>query len=395
MFLGVVILCAVAAHAADSITIRKPGDGVKSSLDLGGMRVSGPAGGLFLQTLENDLRRSGWFVVTRTGSGGILVQGTANDSGGSLSVLCEARAAGTSRMRKNYRENSASARRLAHQVADDLVMALKGVRGIASTRIAMIGSRGGRKDLYICDADGGSVVQVTRDGVPCLSPSWSPTGTFLTYTSYRKGFPDVYRIELKEMRRSAIARFPGLNSSAAISPAGNTMALSLSKDGNPDLYVMSAQGGTPTRITRTAHAVESSPSWAPDGSRLAFVSDRSRSPQLYIMSAGGQNERRMTMQGNENVSPDWGPNGKIVYSSRRGGVYQLCILDPATGVSEQITTDGSDHEDPSWAPNGRHIVYTRTSSYRKSLYVLDTLGDPEVRLSPTDGDWSSPAWSRQ
>lgn len=391
---GVIWLCMVYCAMASDVLIVRPGSGNKASVDLSAMKAVGSEGTLFLQTLESDLKRSGWFAVTRSG-GGIRVQGTCGESGGAVAVQCDVRNAGSaeSYLSRSYRDSSGKARRVAHQVADDIVWALKRVKGIASTRIAMVGSRGGRKDLYICDYDGGNIVQITRDGVPCLSPAWAPNGAFLTYTSFRSSYPDVYRIDLDTMRRSRIAGFPGLNSGATVSPSGRSIALTLSKDGNPDIYVMGVNGGAPTRVTRTAHAAEASPSWSPDGLQIVYVSDRARSPQLYIMSSTGVGEQRITLQGSENVAPDWGSSGRIVYSSKRGGLYQLCIFDPASRQTEQITSDGYDHEDPSWAPDGRHVVYTRTSGYRKGLYILDTQGDPEVRLTPTDGDWSSPAWS--
>jgi TolB protein len=323
------------------------------------------------------------------------VSGNCSDNGGQVQARCEVRIASSAavKLSKSYSEAAGQARRMAHRAADDIVYALKGVRGIAATRIALIGVRGGRKDLFLCDADGGGLTQITRDGTPCLSPSWAPDSSFLTYTSFRGGYPDVYRIDLPALRRTRIAGFSGLNSGADVSPDGSRVALALSKDGNPELYVMGASGGEAIRITRTAHAAEASPSWSPDGSQIVYVSDRTRSPQLYVISASGGAERRITLQGSENVAPDWGPDGRIVYSSRRGGVYQLCIVDPGGGNATQLTQDGADHEDPSWAPDGRHIVYTRTSGYHRALYILDTLGDPEVRLLPTSGEWYSASWS--
>jgi TolB protein len=389
LLLGQAMVC-----EASDIVVSKTGTSTKSSLDISGLKASGPAGAVFVQTLESDLKRSGWFTVTRAG-GGVLVSGSCGESGSDVVAQCDVRTSGSpqSLLQKRYVEASAQARRAAHKAADDIVFALKGVRGMAATRIAMIGARGGRKDLYICAADGANLTQITRDGVPCLAPSWGPDGSFLTYTSFRSGYPDVYRIDLSTLRRSRIAGFPGLNSGADVSPTGNRVALTLSKDGNPDLYILGAAGGVLARLTSTSHAAEASPSWSPDGNRIVYVSDRAHSPQLYVISASGGSEQRISVQGTENVAPDWGPDGRIVYSSKRGGIYQLCIADLSSGTTTQCTADAADHEDPSWAPDGRHLVYTRTSGYHKSLSILDTLGDPEVRLISVDGDWSSPAWS--
>jgi TolB protein len=392
---GSVIL--VSSAWGSDIVVRKAGTSNKMALSLAGMKSGGGASALFMQTLESDLKRSGWFSVIRTGSGGIQVSGTCADSGSGMSVQCDVRNYGSPEtyLRKNYRDASAKARWLAHQMADDIVWSVKHVRGMACSRIAVIGSRGGGKDLYACDYDGANLVQITRDGVPCLAPAWGPNAAFLVYTSFKNGYPDVFRIDMSgtSLRRERIAGYRGLNSGADVSPSGSSVCLTLSKDGNPDLYVIGSRGGSPVRVTRTSQAAEASPSWSPDGSRIVYVSDRARLPQLYIADSSGAGERRVTVEGSENVAPDWGPDGRIAYSSKRGGVYHICVLDPSSGHSEQQTADGADHEDPSWAPDGRHIVYTKTAGYRKALYVLDTFDSTEVPLVTSGGDWSGSAWS--
>ena len=123
------------------------------------------------------------------------------------------------------------------------------------------------------------------------------------------------------------------------------------------------------------------------------MSNKTRRPNLYIISRSGGREKKITFTGSENVGPDWGPEGKIVYTSRREGKYHVCVTDPDTGETLQLTSDHADYEDPSWAPDGRHIVCSRIVGYKSELYVLDTLGDPPVRLLHHDGDWYAPAWS--
>jgi len=395
---GVVLATVFTVHfalcGASQVTVVKPSSG-KVGISLVGLRPSGgDAASIFRRTLESDLKLSGWFVVTAQATS-LTVSGRSEDAGGKLRVTCALAIAGNPRksFRRNYSMRSSEARVLAHQVADEIVLAVKGVPGIASTRIAMIGSVGGRKDLYMCDADGGRLVQVTRQGAVCLAPAWSPDADYVVYTSFHKGYPDIYRIDLASRRRTRTVGYPGLNTGACISRDGRNMALTLSKDGNPELYVLDLRGGRVTRLTNTRGAAEASPSWSPDGKQIVYVSDSSGSPQLYIISRAGGQPRRISFRGNENVAPDWGPDGRIAYSSRRGGRYQICVLDPASRDPVQLTSDYVDHEDPSWAPDGRHIVYARTARYESSLYILDTLGDGEIRLTTMKGDWYSPAWS--
>ncbi|MDD5521019.1 MAG: hypothetical protein PHI84_09400 [Kiritimatiellae bacterium] len=396
-FIRLFFFCFISAvfTANAQVVVSKAGS-PKCALDLSGFRCSdGPSEALFRQVLGDDLKRSGWFDVIKNGKGSFSVQGTCREAGGNLTVRCQVdnMLNGAVAMSKSYDGKGAQSRKLAHTVADDIVWAIKKVKGIASTRIALVGNRGGKKNIYICDADGANMMQITHDNVICRFPEWSPDMTKLIYTAYLSGYPDVYMINLSSYERRTISSSPGLNAGAAFSPDGRRIALVLSKDGNPDLYVISSSGGNLVKITRTPYASEASPSWSPDGEQIVYVSDKSGSPQLYVVGSGGGEPRRVSWKGSENVSPDWGPDGRIVCTSRREGKYQICVLDPSSKKEEQVTTDWADHEDPSWAPDGRHIVCSKTSNYHSDLYILDTLGDHPVRLTTIQGEWYSPAWS--
>lgn len=215
----------------------------------------------------------------------------------------------------------------------------------------------------------------------------------VVYTSYYEGGPHAYLLNLARKSRRKVSGFPGINAGASFSPDGGRLAIALSKDGNPEIYTMVPGGAGLKRVTTTRHASEASPTWSPDGRSLAYVSDRSGSPQIYIMGAAGGGDRRVSTIGRENVSPDWGPDGRLVWSSRRGSNYEIVVMDPANGKEVQLTGDGFDYEDPSWARNGRHIVCSRTGGYHSDVYFLDTLGDRPIRLTSISGEWHSPAWS--
>lgn len=392
-WLVLVLACMVSVAVGQDIRIAKPSGNGKSSIDLSGLRAdSGPAAGL-KAVLRDDLVRSGWFTVT-DGGGGVAVRGRCSQ-GGQAQIEAEVinQAASTRYFSRSYEEPAATWRRAAHRLADDIIKAVKNKQGIASTRIAMVGSIGGRKNLYLCDWDGQGVMEITRDNVPCLTPSWAPNGRTLYYMSYLKGYADIYGIDLSTRQRTRLSSYPGINAGPAVSPDGGSLAVILSKDGNPDLYVMQLGSKQLQRITHTQQAAEASPTWSPDGSQLAYVSDSSGSPHVYVIARSGGRAKRVTLRGSENVSPDWGPDGRLAYSSRRGGAYQLCVLNPSTGEETQITGGSADYEEASWAPDARHLVSTKTQGYHSDLYVLDTLGDPEVRLTTLQGDWYSPAWS--
>lgn len=367
----------------------------KVSIDLSGVRTGAQSTAqTFLKTLENDLRLSGWLRPVRA-EGEIELSGSVETSGGDLRATLYAmrRADRTQLLSKGYALSPERVRALAHRAADDLVRAITGHRGMASTRIALIGTQSGHKELWLCDADGQGRKQLTTDRNISVAPTWGPQGTRIFYTSFVRGFPDIYQIDLQRGKRTQISGRGGLNTGAALSPDGKTLALILSKDGNPELYLQQLPHGTPQRMTRTLRATEASPCWSPDGNHLVFVSDQSGSPQLYLIHRSGGQPKRLSRRGAQNVAPDWGPNGLIACASRDGGRYRIAVINPTNGDTRYLTDDGADYEDPTWAPDGRHLAASRTARYQSDLYLLDTLNDPPVALIQGAGNWFSPAWS--
>lgn len=389
--------CLMPARAQNAdIRVSKDGGYKKIGILVSAAGSSSKAAVIRAIVLE-DLKRSGWFLPAGQGRATFDVSLNVSGAANNLTVAAIVRRDGGARALSSHSFNGTESniRLLAHKVSDAVVMAIMKRPGIATSRILMVGERSGRKDLYVCDYDGQGLQQLTREGVPCHSPAWGASPSEVYYTSPHAGFPDIYSINLGTRSRSRVAKYPGLNAGAALSPDGRSLAMILSRDGNPELYVRDVSSKRLQRLTRTRHASEASPSWSPDGKSLVYVSDSTGAPQIYTVSRNGGRAKRLSYGGSENVSPDWGPDGSIVYSSRQNRRYQLVMIDPYTGKDlPPLTSAAADHEEPSWAPDGRHIVYVRTVGYRESLYILDTLGDPEVALTTFAGDWHSPAWSQ-
>ena len=394
---SLLILClfSIAVLARAEVTVRKSGAD-KTSIDLSSFGADGAQDSqLFRKVLETDLMRSGWFTRAASGGGQYNIQGSASAG---LSVQCRVVDRGTAQTRlgKSYSSDSAGARRLAHKVADDIVEAITGQRGIASGRLAIVGNRSGHKEVYVCDADGDGLAQLTRDNSISLSPNWGPGGRQLLYTSFMKRNPYTYLVTPASGERRVFASYPGLNTGAVFSPDGRDVALVLSKDGNPELYLKSVGSGELTRLTRTPKAAEASPSFSPDGRQIVYVSDQVGvgRPQIYVIDRSGGSPRLLPGRSAQNVAPEWGPKGLIAYASLVGGGFQIRVINPATGESEQVSQGGGSWEDPTWAPDGRHIVCARTVNYQSKLYLLDILGDPPIALAEFQGDWYSPSWAR-
>jgi TolB protein len=198
---------------------------------------------------------------------------------------------------KRFDVPSAQGRRLAHKIADEVVLQFTGEPGVANTKIAFVSGPRGAKEIVVADYDGAAPVPLTRNGSINLTPVWSPDARSLAYTSYKQGYPDLYRAFPFERRpEQTLAAFVGINTSPAFSPDGKSIPMTLSKDGNPEIYVLALATGTMRRLTRHA-GIDTEPTWAPTGRQIAFISDRTGSPHVYVMDAEGTSVTRSRRAG--------------------------------------------------------------------------------------------------
>jgi TolB protein len=294
-----------------------------------------------------------------------------------------------------YHGSLGEVRRMANKFADEIMKQFTGERGPFDTRFAFTSTRDGKfKEIYVMSPDGGDLQQVTKTQTINVCPSWSPDSRLLLYTSYKRGNPDLYAIDLLSGRDVRISSRPGLNLGGRFSPDGSKIALTIEDKGNPDIVIIDRDGDLLRRIT-DSWAIDVSPSWSPDGRRLAFTSNRSGAPQIYIVGVDDGEPRRVTFAGAYNTSPAWSPKGDLIaYVSRADGGFNLFTVKVDGSDTRQLTQAAGDNEDPSWGPDGRYIVFSSSRAGRKKLFVTDLTGASQVQLTRGGGDDSSPAWSR-
>lgn len=283
-------------------------------------------------------------------------------------------------------------RRIAHKIADEIVLQFTGELGIADTKIAYVAGPRGAKEIMVSDYDGVAPTPVTRNGSINLSPVWSPDARSLAFTSYKGGYPDLYRTFPFERRpEQTLAAFSGINSSPAFSPDGRSVAMTLSKDGNPEIYVLTLATGTLRRLTRHA-GIDTEPSWSPTGRQMAFVSDRNGAANVFVMDAEGANIRRLT-SGGFHTQPRWSPKGDTIVYTVRAGLHDLWAIE-ATGANPRRLTGGSgDNQGATWAPNGRHLAFQSNRQGRWQIFAMLVDGTAQEPITQGPGEFTSPAWS--
>jgi len=256
-----------------------------------------------------------------------------------------------------------------------------GLKGFFTAKIAFIGGGGGRREIYTSDLFFRHVTQVTHDNALALFPRWSPDGAKLVYTSfYKSGFPDIFQIDLNSYQRTTFVSFKGTNGGARFSPNGGQVAMVLSGEGTPEIYISNAQGRQVSRKTRS-DAAKSSPCFSPDGSRLVFAMEPG--PQLYVMSTGGGGVQRLVTGFRYAAEPDWShTNPNKIVCTVRSDSYQIAVYDFSSGRAEIVSKAPFDGIEASWLADGRHVVYTARDRNTSVLCILDTETGKSTPISP-------------
>jgi TolB protein len=300
--------------------------------------------------------------------------------------------------RKRYRQaSSADAGLLARRIADDVVAAFIGTRGVAGTEIAFVSTRGKGPEIYVMGADGSNQRRATNNGSINKFPAWSPDGDSILYTSYRQSNRPMLFLSSRGRGRPGrlLRRMNGdfAEYRGVFSPLGDRLAVVLSEpDRESDIFSVRQDGSKLEPLTRN-RAIDIGPAWSPDAKRIAFVSDRSGSPQIYVMDADGSNQKRLTFQGSYNTHPAWSPDGRwIAYETRVEGQFDIWLIDPEATVNVPLVTHPRSDESPAWSPNSRKLAFSSKRRGSADIYIVDVNGENPRRITSSGGDDTAPSW---
>ncbi len=294
---------------------------------------------------------------------------------------------------KQYEGPLQTLRTAVHKMANEIVLQITGEKGVHNTRIAYVLLQGAGKEIFVSDFDGANVKQITQNQSINVSPTWSPEGKKIAFTSYLRRNPDLYLIDVDGKNLQPLSLYPGLNVSPSWSPDGKKIALMMGMEGKSDIYLIDTNGRNPRRLTK-GHGNEASPTWSPNGEWIAFVSDRSGSPQIYIMAPDGSKVRRLTFEGSYNTDPSWSPKGdRIAFCGRSEGRFHIFTIGIDGSGLRKLTPNSGNNESPCWSPDGRYIAFSSNRTGASRIFIMNANGFNQRALTPSKGGESSPTWS--
>jgi len=168
---------------------------------------------------------------------------------------------------------------------------------------------------------------------------------------------------------------------AATGPFTNKIAFVTNRDGNFEIYTMSASGSTLSRLTNNA-ALDTHPSFSPDGAKIAFTSDRDGNNEIYVMNADGTAQTRLTIDPGDDSQPTWAPDGRrIVFQSTRAGNFDIFDMEPDGNNVFQLTNDPAADFEPAFSPAGTKIAFVSNRDGNHEIYSMIPNGSGETRLT--------------
>ena len=306
---------------------------------------------------------------------------------------------------REYTGSAANPRLYSHTISDEIHESQRSLRGVARTKLTFVSDRNRErvsgtvenrelKEVYISDYDGANPRRITVGRQLNNSPTWSPDGRAIAYTSWRSGFMDIYvsRIYEGTMATPTKGSASSQNFLPMYSPDGSKLAFTSNRDGNAEIYVMNVDGSGLRRLTNHP-AIDVTPTWSPTGTQIAFTSERSGAPAIWVVDADGLNLRRLSFEHSDRATWSPAPFNEIAFAARTGPGYDIKVLNIASGNITQITFGEGSNESPAWAPNGRHLAFTSTRAGRTQVFTVDRDGR-NVRQITREGNNQQPHWSQ-
>jgi Tol biopolymer transport system component len=198
---------------------------------------------------------------------------------------------------------------------------------------------------------------------------------------------DIYRVGIEGGEAEALTDGIEWNFQPRFSPDGQRIAFISDRDGAENIWIMDADGGNPTQVSKEREHLLHNPAWSPDGDYIAarkgYVSQRSiPAGSIWLYHRGGGDgvelvERLHGEQTQKNIAePNFSPDGRYVYFSQdvtagevweynkdaNTGVFAIQRLDRETGKVETAVSGPGGAIRPVVSPDGSKLAFVRRNS---------------------------------
>jgi Tol biopolymer transport system component len=237
-------------------------------------------------------------------------------------------------------------------------------------RLAFVSDRTGNWELYIINADGTGLQQLTNTPLDHEgSPDWSTTGK-IVYVS--GGGLRVY-----DLATSTITPLvtPGPVLGPKWSPDGTRILFSCDVSGDQDVFVVNPDGTGLTNLSNDPGALDVGPVWQPSGNQAAWV----KAGRILVHDFVTNTQSIVTFSGNAD-GPAFSPDGSFLVYAENGDIWRLTWNGTIWTTPVQLTTTGNNFT-PSWTADSSAIVFTSSRTGNGEIWRMAVDGSAQVNLT--------------
>lgn len=229
-----------------------------------------------------------------------------------------------------------------------------------------------------------------------VSPSISPDGTRLAYSSRRNGRWDLYVLDLTSGTEEQLTDTPEYESSPTWAPDSLWIAYERYADENLDIYLLSLTdpNSAPIQLTDDP-GVDCSPSWSPRGREIAFMSTRSGEEDIWLAQLDKFDDRFINISNRSSFRdrfPSWSPDGSMLaWSEERDGSQHIALWNPGEPAQPaQLIGEGTR---ALWSPDNVNILSEVNDPQATGLaaYIAQS-GRLSMPLNPLPGNIYGMTW---
>jgi Tol biopolymer transport system component len=278
-------------------------------------------------------------------------------------------------------------------------------------QVAFASTRSGIPQIYLVNADGTGLTQMTSMENGACQPSWSPDGLQFVFISpcrargdfYETAYKDssLYVINANGTDLKSLTVVPGSDFDPSWSPDGRRIAFTSMRDGRKEIYILTVESQAVTRLTTTTGDIENSqPSWSPLGNQILYTVKRVGAYQIWSMTDTGQDNVQVVRSGQQlwDFSPIWMPDGEtILFNQRNLGPSQPWLMsirfaDRETQNPTKLNLP-TPIEDVQYSPDGLWIIFdSQDGEVNRDIYFMTTTGGDRTRLTNDPNNDFDPAW---
>jgi Tol biopolymer transport system component len=229
------------------------------------------------------------------------------------------------------------------------------------------------RDLWVVPAAGGEAERLTVEHGTDRDAVWSPDGSHVYFSSMRESTIILWRVHVKSGRAERVTQGAGPASQPSLSTDGRRLAFSTFTK-NPDLVLVDLETGRSARI----HGLETEalPAFFPDRSRIVFTSRRGGEFDLWVQDlVDGRPDgipRRLSDQAGTESVPTVSPDGKwLAYSRVLNQERDVWIMPAAGGLPLRFSDHPSVDMQPAWSPDGTRLAFVSDRSGRQQIWVAE------------------------